>query len=189
MLGPMGVLVACCFLIGLAPLLVAPILQQGISAWAPGIDQTGPRLVALAPLGWITAMGLLLVALAIAGGRGACGLRSAAPSSTRMPHGAAATWHRRRRCSTPRRRSHRCWSDCSAGCFVRGRIGPETCRCSRGRPSSTAKCPTRCSTRSCCRRSASTAWLFSWFRVLQQGNIQIYLLYIFLALIVLLLWR
>ena len=54
---------------------------------------------------------------------------------------------------------------------------------------STARCPTRCSTRSCCRRSASSAWLFSWFRVFQQGNIQIYLLYIFLALIVLLLWR
>ena len=35
MLGPMGVLVACCILIGTAPLLVAPILQQGISAWAP----------------------------------------------------------------------------------------------------------------------------------------------------------
>ncbi len=35
----------------------------------------------------------------------------------------------------------------------------------------------------------STAWLFSWFRVLQQGNIQAYLLYIFVTLIVLLLWR
>ena len=33
------------------------------------------------------------------------------------------------------------------------------------------------------------AWLFSWFRVFQQGNIQAYLLYIFLALIILLLWR
>ena len=33
------------------------------------------------------------------------------------------------------------------------------------------------------------AWLFSWFRVFQQGSIQTYLLYIFLALIVLLLWR
>jgi hydrogenase-4 component B len=32
-------------------------------------------------------------------------------------------------------------------------------------------------------------WLFSWFRVLQQGSIQTYLLYIFIALIVLLLWR
>jgi hydrogenase-4 component B len=33
------------------------------------------------------------------------------------------------------------------------------------------------------------ARLFSWFRVLQQGSIQIYLLYIFVALIVMLLWR
>ena len=33
------------------------------------------------------------------------------------------------------------------------------------------------------------AWLFSWFRVFQQGSIQTYLLYIFLALIALLLWR
>jgi hydrogenase-4 component B len=33
------------------------------------------------------------------------------------------------------------------------------------------------------------AWLFSWFRVLQQGSIQTYLLYIFLTLIALLLWR
>lgn len=33
------------------------------------------------------------------------------------------------------------------------------------------------------------AWLFSWFRVFQQGNIQAYLLYIFLALIILLLWH
>jgi hypothetical protein len=33
------------------------------------------------------------------------------------------------------------------------------------------------------------AWLLSWFRVLQQGSIQMYLLYIFIALLALLLWR
>ncbi len=33
------------------------------------------------------------------------------------------------------------------------------------------------------------AWLFSWLRVFQQGSIQTYVLYIFLALIALLLWR
>jgi hypothetical protein len=33
------------------------------------------------------------------------------------------------------------------------------------------------------------AQLFSWFRVFQQGSIQTYLLYIFLALLGLLLWR
>jgi hydrogenase-4 component B len=33
------------------------------------------------------------------------------------------------------------------------------------------------------------AWLFSCFRVLQQGNVQTYLVYVFLVLIALLLWR
>ena len=33
------------------------------------------------------------------------------------------------------------------------------------------------------------AWLFSWLRVFQQGSIQTYLLYIFIALIALLLWH
>jgi hypothetical protein len=34
-----------------------------------------------------------------------------------------------------------------------------------------------------------SAWLFSWFRVFHQGSIQAYLLYMFLTLIALLLWR
>jgi hydrogenase-4 component B len=32
-------------------------------------------------------------------------------------------------------------------------------------------------------------WLFAWSRVFQRGSIQTYLLYIFIALIALLLWR
>jgi hydrogenase-4 component B len=35
----------------------------------------------------------------------------------------------------------------------------------------------------------SGAWFFSLLRIFQQGNIQIYLLYIFVALIALLMWR
>jgi hydrogenase-4 component B len=34
-----------------------------------------------------------------------------------------------------------------------------------------------------------SAWFFSWFRVFQQGSIQAYLLYMFLTLMALLLWR
>jgi len=34
-----------------------------------------------------------------------------------------------------------------------------------------------------------SGWLFSWFRVFQQGSVQAYLLYMFIALITLLLWR
>jgi hypothetical protein len=34
-----------------------------------------------------------------------------------------------------------------------------------------------------------SARIFSWFRLFQQGNIQMYLLYIFVALVALLLWH
>ncbi len=68
MLVPMAVLVACCFLIGLAPVLIAPVIGQGVSAWSPGLTDAGPRLAALAPLGWITVMGVGLLAFLIAVG-------------------------------------------------------------------------------------------------------------------------
>ena len=86
MLGPMGMLVACCFLIGLAPLITAPVLGKAISAWAPNLKEPGSRLVALAPLGSITTMGLLLVT--------AAALASAALWSriVRAPSSSGATW-------------------------------------------------------------------------------------------------
>src|SRR5262249_49755492 len=61
MMGPMSVLVVCCFLIGIAPLAIAPILEKAAWAWDPGLKDAGDRLAALAPLGWITRMGLLLM--------------------------------------------------------------------------------------------------------------------------------
>src|SRR6185436_3769080 len=54
MLGPMGVLVACCCFIGLAPGLIMPVFGKGVSAWAPELTEVGPQLVRLAPLGWIS---------------------------------------------------------------------------------------------------------------------------------------
>ena len=62
MLGPMAVLVACCFLIGLAPILIAPMIAKAVSAWTAGIGDAELRLAALAPLVWITIMGVLLIA-------------------------------------------------------------------------------------------------------------------------------
>src|SRR5262249_32892627 len=44
MLVPMGVLVGCCVLIGMAPRLVVPALQAGISAWAPELEGRGTGL-------------------------------------------------------------------------------------------------------------------------------------------------
>ena len=105
------------------------------------------------------------------------------------PHGAADTWHQALRCNTPRRRSRRCSSDCSAGCFVRGRIGPSDLPIFPRQAEFHSDVPDVVLDQVVLPAFRSTAWLFSWFRVLQQGNIQVYLLYIFVALIVLLLWR
>src|SRR5207244_203650 len=50
MIGPMCLLAACCFMIGLLPFLLAPVLGTGVSAWAPDVKDAGTRLAMLAPL-------------------------------------------------------------------------------------------------------------------------------------------
>jgi hydrogenase-4 component B len=85
MTGPMLALVGCCLFIGLAPLLVAPVLEQGVHAWAPELAADGPALATLAPLGWVSVAGLVLIGLFVLGSVGlaervrACG---AAPAGT-----------------------------------------------------------------------------------------------------------
>jgi len=68
MTGPMLVLVGCCVFIGLLPTVAAPLLEQGVRAWAPAADLGGKHsLVQLAALGWITALGWVLAALVAVG--------------------------------------------------------------------------------------------------------------------------
>ena len=83
MTGPMLVLVGCCLFIGLAPMVVAPVLEQGIRAWAAELSVA---LGTLAPLGWITAGGLALIGLVVLGSVALVG---------RLRHGtvaASGTW-------------------------------------------------------------------------------------------------
>jgi hydrogenase-4 component B len=63
MRGPMGVLAGCCALIGLAPVLVSPILDAAISSWMPGPRPAALRVGALAPLGTVSALSVALAAL------------------------------------------------------------------------------------------------------------------------------
>ena len=86
MRGPMLVLTLLCLFIGLAPMAVAPVLDQGISAWFPAGTATVPGLATLAPLGWVSLGSLTLVVLL-----GLAGLGWA----RRISHGGAAsgvTW-------------------------------------------------------------------------------------------------
>ncbi len=65
MRAPMYTLAGLCVFIGLAPRAVTPALDRAVAAWTE--ELTAPHAVAsIAPLGWITAMALSLVALVVA---------------------------------------------------------------------------------------------------------------------------
>ena len=67
MLTPMIVLAACCVGLGIAPGLAAPLLQRAIQAWTGPTAEGAPALASLAPLGWITAANASLLVLSIGG--------------------------------------------------------------------------------------------------------------------------
>jgi hydrogenase-4 component B len=188
MLVPMAVLVAFCFLIGLAPLVTMPVLGRAISDWAPDQKGVSNRLTELVPLSWLTTMSLtLMAALAIAGTLLWMRLRS----NDRV---AGPTWGCGYAAPTPRMQyTASSFAQILVSLFgwvLRPRtqrpkdlpLFPRTAQFHSEVPDAVldeAVLPT----------IRSGAWLFSRFRVFQQGNVQIYLLYIFIALIALLLWR
>src|SRR5439155_1379079 len=180
------VFVACCLLIGLAPLLIAPILGKGVSAWAPDLKDADSRLVALAPLDWITVMGVLLITALLATGTVLwVRLRRSVVDK-------GATWGCGYIAPTPRMQyTSSSFAQLIVGLFSWA-LRPRT-----HKPKDLSLFPQQVTA------FHSTvpdtvleeavlpvfrlgAWLFSWFRVFQQGSIQTYLLYIFIALIALL---
>lgn len=62
MLGPMAVLGSICVLIGVIPLLAAPLLESAVASFSP-IFLNDAELAALAPLGWISVLSMALVLL------------------------------------------------------------------------------------------------------------------------------
>ncbi|HSP96706.1 MAG TPA: proton-conducting transporter membrane subunit [Candidatus Dormibacteraeota bacterium] len=62
MRGPMVILAACCALIGLAPWLVTPILDQAIATWRLEAESGSLSIATLAPLGAVSALAVSLVA-------------------------------------------------------------------------------------------------------------------------------
>jgi hydrogenase-4 component B len=188
MLGPMAVLVGCCLLIGLAPSLIAPILGKAVTAWAPGLEGAEGRLSELAPLGWVTGMGLGLLAAVLAAAS-LLWLRLRGSVVDR-----AATWG----CGYVAPTARMQYTSSSFAQMLVGLFGwalrPRT---SRPPPMPLfprqthfhSDVPDPVLDEAVVPTFRITGWLFSWSRLLQQGSIQIYLLYVFLALIALLLWR
>jgi len=67
MTAPMLMLGACCIFIGLVPPAIAPALDHAVAAWAPEATNGEIGLASLAPLGWLSALAITLMAL-LAGG-------------------------------------------------------------------------------------------------------------------------
>jgi hydrogenase-4 component B len=207
MIGPMVVLAGCCVFIGLAPTCILPVLEKAVFAWAPELTAAGPCLAALAPLGWISQMALLLVAVLLATGI-ALGLRLRTSTVETGP-----TWGCGYVAPTPRiQYTSSSFAQMLVALFswvlrprVRqadhGYMVPEPdLRCQAGKPDvPIAIFPEKASFEShvpdpvledaVLPAFRIAARLLSCFRVFQQGNIQTYMLYIFLALIGLLFWR
>ena len=188
MIAAMSVLVGCCFFIGLAPSLIAPMLGQGIAAWAAGLENPATRIAELAPLNWITAMGLLLIASLL------CGSALLWTLLRRNGVASSGTWGCGYSAPTPRMQY-------TSSSFAQMLVDlfSWVLRPQVHKPAHLPLFPKHASFHSDVADTVLDeavlptlnfgAWLLSWFRVFQQGNIQIYLLYIFIALIGLLLWR
>jgi hydrogenase-4 component B len=188
MLGPMGVLVICCCGIGLAPFMVAPVLQQAAADWAPELRDAGPRLAALAPLGWISVMGLALLATLFAGSALlVMRLRRSAVTT-------AGTWSCGYVAPTPRMQyTASSFAQMVVGLFawaLRPRVHrPEVLDLFPARADFHSETPETVLDDALLPTFRWGAWALSWLRVLQRGSVQSYLLYIFVTLVALLLWR
>jgi hydrogenase-4 component B len=188
MLLPMGTLVGCCFLIGLAPLLIAPIIGEGVSAWAPGPKGSMASLTTLAPLGWIMVMGLgLIVALVVVASTFWLLLRHSVVAK-------GVTWGCGYIASSPRMQyTSSSFAQMLVGLFgwaLRPRThGPRSLPLFPLKTVFHSETPDPVLDEAVLPAFRFGGWLFSWFRLLQMGSIQTYLLYIFLVLIALLLWR
>ncbi len=188
MIGPMGVLAGCCLFIGLAPGLVAPILGEGVFAWAPELREAGSSLNTLAPLTWISVMGLLLIAALIGGG---------VLLWHRLRHSVVetgTTWGCGYIAPSPRMQyTSSSFAQMLVALFalvLRPRMHhPKHLPLFPSKTDFRSELPDAVLDEAVLPAFRFGGWLVSWLRVLQQGSIQTYLLYIFAALIALLLWR
>src|SRR5262249_9912908 len=171
---------------------VAPVLEVAVAAWMPELAESAISIEALAPLTWVSQMGVaLLVGLVVVGGLYAfCLRRSEVESKPTWGCGYVAPTPRIQYTSSS---FARMLVALFAGALRPRREPPEPLPLF---PQTGAKgahfhsdVPDAVLDRGVLPTLGLGAWLFTRLRVFQQGRIQIYLLYIFLTLMALLLWR
>jgi hydrogenase-4 component B len=169
---------------------VAPVLDQGVKAWRgpepPG--GPGPPLAALAPLNWVSGMGVGLVAALAAG---ALVLRWCV---RRGLVGSAVTWDCGYAAPAPTMQ----YTSSSFAQMLVGLFGwalrprghrPRVEGLFPGPAEFHSEVPDAALEGAVLPASRLVARFSWWLRFLQRGSIQTYLLYIFAILIILLLWR
>jgi hydrogenase-4 component B len=188
MIAPMAVLVACCFVIGLAPVLVAPLLARAVSDWVPELDGAGAQLLTLAPLDVVGFMSIALFAGLLLGG----GMLWALVRRGSVTAG--STWGCGFVAPTPRiQYTSSSFAEMLVALFgwaLRPKVrAPEGLPLFPEKSRFQSDVPDVVLDEAILPAFRGLAWLFSLFRWFQQGSVQVYLLYIFAALLALLLWR
>jgi hydrogenase-4 component B len=183
MLAPMVALAAACLVLGLLPGLAAPLLRSAVSAWDPALGNEAPRLATLAPLGWASGAGWLLIASAAL---------VAALVRWRPSVRAGVTWDCGYVSPTPRMQYvDASFAETLGGLFhwaVRSRRAPPELPGPFPSPSRfSSEVPDAVLDRVVLPFLGAADRGLSRVRVLQRGPVQMYLLYLLLAVVVLLL--
>jgi hydrogenase-4 component B len=185
---PMAALAAGCFVIGILPSSLAPILDRAVASWAPEMSDGSTPLTLLAPLGAVTKVALaLLAALATIGF--ILGSRT-----RRSPAEAVGTWD----CGYVAPAATMQYSSSSfAQTLVRilswalwpEEQAPQIRGVFAQAASFHSEVPDVVLDRAIRPATRAVDCIFSWLRRLQHGSINAYLLYILITLVLLLLWR
>jgi hydrogenase-4 component B len=187
MLWPMAVLAGCCVAIGLAPQLVAGLLDRAAAAWAPE-SMDLPLLSEAAPLAWVSILaGALIGAALLVAALLWSGLR-------RGPVTSAGTWDCGYAASSPRiQYTASSFAQMLVGLFgwaLRPRVKqPAPLALFPGKEHFHSEVPETVLDEAVVPGFRFTAWCFSWFRWVQRGGVHSYLLYILAILLALLLWH
>jgi hydrogenase-4 component B len=186
-IAPMCILAACCAAIGLAPLLVAPWLEEAASAWTVGVAGAEQPLLQLASLGWISVGASVLIVLLLGfGGLLRQRLRSGDVDAT-------VTWDCGYAAPSPRMQyTSSSFAQMLVELFAWALLPQRHVHRPKGLFPEEADFQTHVPETVLDRALEP---LFSWlagffirFRVLQRGSLEVYLLYIFSILIFLLMW-
>jgi hydrogenase-4 component B len=187
MLAPMWLLAACCLLLGVVPVTAVGVLDRAIAGWAPHMRGTAEGISSYVPIGWLTALALVLLAAVVSGA-----WRFSRWRVNRAAR-AAGTWD----CGYARPTARMQYSGSSFSQMMvellswvlwPRRRPPRINGVFAARSDFSSDVPDVVLDRSLLPAFGSVAWLLGRVRIIQRGPVQVYLLYVLGILIMLLLF-